>query len=41
MNQKKVKNTRPKRHSKIITAEPKTSYTNPENNSLKNIIKPP
>jgi len=41
MNQKKVKNTRPRRHSKIITAEPKTSYTNPENNSIKNIIKSP
>ena len=41
MNHKKVENTRPKRHRKIITAEPKTSYTNPENNSIKNITKPP
>jgi len=38
MNHKKVKNTRPKKHSKIIKAGPKTSHTNPENNSIKNLI---
>jgi hypothetical protein len=41
MNHKKVKNRRPKRHSKIITAVRKTSHTNPESNSIKSLIKPP